>query len=197
MKKLLLVIPGLVIAGPAAAHSVSARFGEIYSGMLHPVTTLLHLVPWIAMGLLAGCLGPKEARRALVGFPASVAAGALVAPMLPELPWVSFVNMCSFIALGALVVVSRGISSTLFWTCLVVFGVSHGYANNDALLVGWGLARYVLGLTIAAYVVITLVSAVSTQLLGQQVWGRVAIRAAGSWIVAIGVVFSGYTLMAL
>ena len=37
----------------AHAHLVSTRFGEYYAGLLHPVITLSHLIPWLALALVA------------------------------------------------------------------------------------------------------------------------------------------------
>jgi hydrogenase/urease accessory protein HupE len=65
----------LCLPEQAAAHLVSTRFGELYSGLLHPLTTLQHLVPWLALGLLGGLQAPRTARWALLAFPLAVLAG--------------------------------------------------------------------------------------------------------------------------
>jgi hydrogenase/urease accessory protein HupE len=180
---------------PALAHSVSARFGELYSGLLHPLTTLIHLVPWIALGLLAGVLETSKARSVLYAFPAAVAAGALTASVLPDFGWVQTVNVMSFVVLGALVVLSRDLSLATFGSLTVVFGITHGFANNATDLSGGPLLLYVAGIALSAYLTVVLTTAIAHFLKQRTRWGNVAIRAAGSWIIAIGVVFGGYTLV--
>ena len=49
----------------AHAHLVSTRFGEYYAGLLHPVITLSHLIPWLALALVAGLQNTASARTAL------------------------------------------------------------------------------------------------------------------------------------
>ncbi len=188
-------VAALIASEPAAAHSVSARFGELYSGLLHPLTTLVHLVPWLALGLLGGFIEPLKSRWVLVAFPASVAAGGLLAAVLPASGWVEALNLASFVVLGALVVLGRKLGFTVFAGLTVVFGLSHGFANNATSLAGGALLLYTLGLAAAAYMLIALTTAFSHALLERTRWGNVAVRAAGSWIVAIGLVFGGYTLL--
>jgi hydrogenase/urease accessory protein HupE len=186
----------LFAAEPALAHSVSARFGELYSGLLHPLTTLAHLVPWLAMGLLGGFLEVRRSRWILIAFPLSVSTGVLLASVLPASVWVEGLNLASFVIVGVLVVVGRQLSFAQFATLTALFGVSHGVANGVAGLGGSGLVLYTMGVAIAAYLTITLTTALSHVLLERFGWGHIAVRAAGSWIVAIGLVFGGFTLLA-
>lgn len=188
----------LALAGfaePVFAHSVSARFGELYSGLLHPVTTLIHLLPWIALGLLAGMLDTAKSRTVLYSFPAAVAAGAFSANVLPELGWVQTVNLLSIVILGIFVVLSRELSLRVFATLTAILGLSHGFANNTTELDGGPLILYVIGLTLSAYLCVALSTALSHALVRRTNWGRIAVRAAGSWVLAIGLVFGGYTLL--
>ena len=59
--------------GPALAHSLGARFGDFYGGLLHPTTALELALPLVALGLLAGQNGKAPARRLLVVLPAAFA----------------------------------------------------------------------------------------------------------------------------
>jgi len=73
------LVPALALAPFAAeAHLVSTRFGELYSGLLHPLTTLLHLVPWACLGLLAGLQRAETSRWVPLAFP-------LAAPVLTRI----------------------------------------------------------------------------------------------------------------
>lgn len=184
----------VLAAEPAFAHSVSARFGELYSGLLHPITTLVHLVPWIALGLLGGSLETPKARTVLYVFPGSVAVGALCATVLPDLQWILAVNILSIVILGLLVVISWELPLGAFVALTAAFGLTHGVANNATTLTGGPLLLYVLGLALSAYLVVAMSAALSSWVNRRTRWGTIAVRAAGSWVVAIGVIFGGYTL---
>jgi urease accessory protein len=194
---------GVVVAlalqpGAAAAHLVSTQFGELYSDLLHPLTSLLHLVPWLALGLLAGFQGRETARWVLLLFPVAVLVGALLAGSLPALGLVSYVNVASFVVLGGLVALGGKLASPLFVLLTLIAGLSHGYANGAAELAGRQQLLYVLGVTIAAYVLIALVTAASWVMAHRPTqWTQVVLRALGSWITAVGIVFGGFVLTAV
>ena len=197
------VVPALAFAvgllglsEPASAHLVSTRFGELYSGLMHPLTALQHLVPWLGLGLLGGLLGNHTSRWVLLVFPLSVGAGALLAGNLPAAAAIDHVNLLSFVLLGLLVALAARPNRPTFITLTVIVGLSHGFANGTADLEGWPLLLYASGVLLAAYLLIATATAVTHRLSRRTAWGTIAIRAAGSWIVAIGLVFGGYSLMA-
>lgn len=194
--RLVFALAALLFAMPAEAHSLSPRFGEIYSGLLHPITTLGHLVPWIAMGLVSVAAPKPLGKWVIVIFPAAVFLGSVLATLLSIAPSVAFVNLASFVVLGGLTLWSKPLSAAVFIGLTFVFGLTHGYANNDALLTGWPLLRFGLGLVLSAYFVMTLGAALSAYLIQRGQWGQIAVRAAGSWIVAIGIVFAGFQTLA-
>ena len=193
-----LVVAILFVSLPetASAHLVSTRFGELYSGLLHPLTALQHLVPWLGLGLLGGLLGSRISKWVLLAFPLSVGVGALLAGPLPAATAVDYLNLLSFVLLGLLVAVAVRLNRPTFLTLTVVFGLSHGFANGSPDLAGWPLLLYAFGVLLAAYLLIAIATAVAEVVAQRATWGKIAIRAAGSWIVAIGLVFSGYSLMA-
>lgn len=186
----------LLIPVPASAHLVSTRFGEFYAGMLHPVTTLGHLVPWLAVGLLAGLQHSALARKVLLLFPLAVLAGTWMGSELNTAAWVGIVNQSSLLILGLLVVLARPLPPAVFSGVVMIYGLSHGLGNGATDLSGNGLLLYVLGVTTAAYLLVTLLTASSHQLVTRQSWGTVAIRAGGSWIAAVGLIYLTFTLLA-
>jgi hydrogenase/urease accessory protein HupE len=186
----------LLFPGPAAAHLVSTRFGELYSGMLHPVTSLQHLVPWIALGLLSGLQSPKTARWALPAFPAGTLAGLCVAELLPGIPVVAGLNLASFVILGLLVALKVQFDKSLFVTLVLLVGIGHGYANATPDLHGFPWLLYTTGVSMAAYLSITLVTGLAHALASERSWGSIAVRAAGSWVAAAGAMYGGFLIMA-
>jgi len=178
----------------AFAHLVSTRFGEFYSGLLHPLTTLVHLVPWIAFGLVAGSQSLPLARKALLIFPLSVFIGVLTGSLLPSMEFVSVINILTFIA-GLAAALAIKFDTRLFVALLTVFGLSHGIANGLSGLSGKYTLLYSFGVCVSAYVLITIITAISHLLIERQHWGHVAVRALGSWIVAVGLMYGGYQVL--
>lgn len=182
---------------PAWAHLVSTRFGELYAGLMHPLTTLQHLVPWLGLGLLGGLLRTEASRWALLAFPLAVGTGAFVAAVVPQLAGVDGFNLLTFVLLGLLVAISADLGRVFFLSLAVLIGLSHGYANGTTELTGGPLALYVAGVTLAGYLLVTLTMGVTRFVATRAPWGSIAIRAAGSWIVAVGLVFGTYRLTQL
>ena len=187
---LLILLPQL-----SWAHLVSTRFGEFYAGMLHPVIALNHLLPWLALALLAGLQPVANARRNLVAFPCAVAAGTVVGCLFPESPLINHLNLLAFFALGLLVTLALQLQRQVFLTLAILFGIIEGYGNGTLDVFGSGFWLYVAGVTTAAYLVMTLTSAAANWISERQQWGSIAVRALGSWIMAAGILYSGFLLL--
>jgi hydrogenase/urease accessory protein HupE len=121
--------------------------------------------------------------------------GAALGSLFPPLGVVEVVNLLSFAVLGLLVVLARQLSLTLFIALTVLFGLSHGYANGAAGLEGMDVLLYASGVLVAGYVSAALVTAGVHALVERQAWGSIAVRAVGSWILAIGGLYGAYTLL--
>lgn len=197
MNMLRLALPLLVLLVPQVAHAhlVSTRFGEFYSGLLHPLTTLVHLVPWLALAMFAAMQGKAFARQTLPLFPLAVGLGTLLGIGFAGLQNVLLLNIISFVVLGALVAVSYPIPRAFAFAAILLFAISHGYANGDVDLADGSLVLYVAGVTTAAYLVVALGAGASATLYDKAAWGRIAQRALGSWILAVGLIYGGFELM--
>lgn len=191
---LLVALVVTVLPEPAWAHLVSTRFGELYAGLMHPLTTLQHLVPWVGLGLLGGLLQTDTSRLALLSFPLAVGSGALIAAAAPQVAIIDGFNLLTFVLLGVLVALAADLGRATFLSLAVVVGLSHGYANGTTELAGGQLTLYVAGVTLAGYLLVTLTMGLTHFVATRLTWGSIAIRAAGSWIVAVGLVFGTYRL---
>ena len=125
----------------------------------------------------------------------AVCVGVLLGSWLPPFALIDQVNMISFILLGILVVMARQLSTRVFNLLIIILGLSHGYANGLAELSGKDFALYIAGVLCAAYLFITLSTAAGHWLVQKQQWGTIAVRALGSWITAISIMYFGYTLV--
>ena len=180
----------------ASAHLVSSRFGELYSGMLHPLTSLEHLVPWLALGLLGGLQSRSTARWVLLAFPVAVLAGLALQSLVPGLPGIAELNLAAFIVLGALVSLKLRLGTAAFVSLAAVVGISHGYGNAAPELRGTAWMLYAAGVGLVAYMLVTLVVGAAHAVAERRSWGVVALRAAGSWIAAAGAMYAGFLLLA-
>lgn len=173
----------------AEAHLVSTRFGELYSGLLHPLTTLLHLVPWACLGLLAGLQRAETSRWVPLAFPLAVVAGLVFSLAGSESHIVTTVNVLSFVVLGGAVALAIELPRWGFLALVALFGITHGFANAAPGVTGYDFVLYATGLGLAAYLWVTLVSGGAFALAKDFRWGTPALRALGSWVAAAGTIY--------
>lgn len=193
LRKLLLLAVLGCLPGPASAHLVSVRFGDFYTGLIHPLTALENALPWLALAMFAGLHGASRARWMLLAFPSAVAAGAALAIATPHLAGIQVLNTLSFVLLGALVALGQRIGPTILMAVAVVTGFVHGYDNGLAFAVGGNALLFVSGVGCAAYAFSAIVMALTLGVTAHG-WGRIAVRAVGSWVAAIGVMLLGLAL---
>jgi urease accessory protein len=185
------LLAGLVWAGPAYAHSLSNRVGDFYGGILHPLTALEHVLPFLALGLLAGQQGARAARWLLLVFPLGLLLGSAFAAVAPAGFWLTPLNHLSFVALGLLLAAAWRIPLALLLALGALIGLSHGYENGRDITTGGALPLFVPGVALVGFVITALASAATLALTARADWPRVAVRIAGSWIAAIGIMMIG------
>jgi len=185
-----LCLAALLQPAPAAAHLVNTRFGNFYDGMQHPLTAMEHMIPWLAIGLLAG-LQPKAGRWMLLTFPIGLALGTVLAVAAPGFGFVTAVNLGSFILLGAFVALALPLPPLLLAALVGALGVSHGYANGLAMNAATNPWLFTPGAVTVGYLVVLLVAAATAIVANKWSAARIAVRAAGSWIFAIGILMLG------
>jgi urease accessory protein len=180
-------------ATAAEAHLVNTDLGPFYGGLVHPLTALEHLLPLMALGLLAGQQGATTARRVLVALPLALAGGAWLSYPRPTWTGIQALNLLSLLVLGLLVAVNWHLPTGMTEGLSLVFGVTHGAANGAAAVAA-GVSRdlFVAGLLTAGVVLATLVPALVVSL--RAAWGQVAVRVAGSWIAAVGLLMVSFAL---
>lgn len=186
----------LLAPASASAHLVSTRFGELYSGIMHPLTALAHVVPWLALALLGGLQSARTARWSLVTFPTAVIIGLMLARWVPGLPFVVTFNLLSFIFLGLMLALALELGPGLFTGLVALIGLSHGYANAAEGLSGTPWLLFAIGVGLAAYLLLTLVAGAAHQFTHGRPWARIALRAIGSWIAAAGAMYLGFLNLA-
>lgn len=160
--------------------------GDFYAGLLHPLTAPEHVLPFFALGVLAAQQAPRG-QFALPLFWVAVIVAAAVALLLPAVPAVGFVNILSVVVLGGLIALNATLPAVVLFALAVLFGASHGFANGEAITATVRPYLFIPGLGLAALVVTGYGLVATDWLLRRKAgWIHVAVRVAGSWITAIG-----------
>ena len=174
-------------------HAPVTGFGDFYAGMLHPITAMEHLVPLIALALLAGQQGKDVSRKAVIIVPVLMLMGGLAAQVTDLLPIITWINRASFILIGGLVAWAIRLPSGLSYFILAFFGFSHGYENMAGISGQVAFLVFTAGMMICGLILISVFSALTAGL--SRNWQQIGIRVAGSWTAAIGLLIVGLQLV--
>ena len=181
----------LVVPSVAAAHPIKG-VDDFYAGMLHPLTALEFLLPWIALALFAGQQGRRAALLTLGMFPLALMSGAVLALIVPLPAWVPEINLALIPLLGLAVALALSCPSTVTVLLVTVVGLLHGLANGSEITAAMSPWRFIPGLAAVAILVLTYGIGLVRSL--EKPWTRIAVRVAGSWIAATGIMVCAFKL---
>lgn len=179
---------------PAYAHLASTRFGEFYSGLLHPWLSLEFMLSWAAIALLAGMQGIHCSRRLVIYFPAAVIVGVAISQWFGQPPWLDSAFLAAIALTGLLLAWSPSMPVNSLSLLLAISGVFFGMGNGAAELSGGALLLYICGVGVAAYLSVLLLSAATLSLTQCYMPARIVTRAIGGWIAAVGLLISGLSV---
>jgi len=175
---------------PALAHLNSTGMGPIYDGAMHFFTSPEDLLPVIALALFTGLRGAAYGRGALFVLPAAWLVGGLIGLPAPAASGSALLSACWFLLFGGLLAADLGLSLPVVTVLAALLGFSHGYLNGTGLGLTTSAAAALIGLACVVFVLVALAAALVTQLRAQ--WARIAVRVAGSWIAASGLLLLGW-----
>jgi len=182
----------LSAARAAHAHLVSTGFGPFYDGAAHFFVSIEQLLPVLALALLAGLRGPRAGRYAIALLPSTWLVSGLVGLRFP-------VNAPPLVATTLLLLVPGALAaSDLALPLPLLLGVTAtiaswaGFTNGGAMATAGAGPLAVAGATAAAFVVATLGAGLATA--QHEGWARIAVRVAGSWIAALGLLALGWAV---
>ena len=179
------------LASRAEAHLVTTGLGPVYDGIGHLLLTPEDLVPILALALYAGLKGARAGRLALFVLPAAWVLGGLLG-LRAGAASTAPVPALSFILLGVLVAADLQLPDGAVAVLACGHGHAHGFLNGPALAGSGPGALGLLGIAAVAFVLVALASALVVSL--KTPWTRIAVRVAGSWIAAIGLLVLGWAL---
>jgi hydrogenase/urease accessory protein HupE len=182
----------LVLPVPSYAHLVNTGLGPVYDGVLHFALTPEDFLPALALALLAGQRGPRAGRLVLVALPAAWFVGGLLGLAIPTIQSAAAaITSLSFLALGGLVAAEARLRPEWVTALAAVAGLLHGYPNGAAMSQAKLGSLGVIGIVSTLFVTVALAAAMVVAI--RAPWGRIAVRVAGSWIVAIGLLLLGWS----
>lgn len=179
-----------IVPSIAEAHLVTTGLGPFYDGAMHLLLSPGDLLGLVAAVLLAGLCGPKAGRWTGIALPLAWLIAGLIGLNLPvgvDLPWLSFVSL---VTLGGLVALNPVLPPAVVAVMAASFGTLHGLLNGSTLAAIGAGPLSITGIATTVLIVGLLCSAGVVSL--KAAWTRVAVRVAGSWIAAVGMLMFGW-----
>mgnify|MGYP003412646128 CR=1 FL=1 len=194
LRKALAAAGLLLLPAPSHAHLVNTGLGPFYDGVSHFALTPEDLLPAVALALLAGQKGSRAGRLALFALPGAWLLGGLAGLAFPTISSAPALTIVSFLALGGLVAADARLRPEWVTALAAVVGLLHGYLNGAAMAQAKLGALGLVGIVMTLFVVVALAAALVVAL--RAPWTRIAVRVAGSWIAAIGLLLLGWSFRA-
>lgn len=173
------------------AHLVTTGLGPFYDGVSHLAMSPDDLLSAVALALLAGLSGARAGRNVLFLLPPVWLLGGMFGLRMEQEVSLTIFSLLSFLVTGALVALDRKLPLLLILTLTGSFGLLHGFLNGSAMAQAGGGFLALFGISVAVFVLTALFSALVVSLRAQ--WSRIAVRVAGSWITAVGLLMLGWT----
>jgi len=184
-----LVVWILLLFWPLAAwaHVESGQAGGFASGLLHPVSGLDHVLAMVAVGLWGAQLGQPAMWLLPVAFPMMMALGGMLGLIGIPVPGIEIGIAVSGIVLGALILGQMKMPTPVALGIVAFFAIFHGHAHGTELAAGQNAILYSLGFVIATGTLHAV--GITLGLIHRWNAGRVALRCAGSLVLAGGLFF--------
>jgi hydrogenase/urease accessory protein HupE len=176
----------------AGAHLVTTGLGPVYDGVIHFMVSFEDLLPVVAMALLAGLNGARSGRVALLLLPVAWLAGGLGGVLTGAMPLPGATTAVATLVLGALVAIDRRLSPAVVAALAAALGLLHGWSNGAGIAAANREGLALLGIGGMVFVAVAWLAALAASVRAEA--GRIAVRVAGSWIAAIGLLLIGWQL---
>jgi len=176
----------------ASAHLVNTGLGPIYDGVAHFAMSPEVILPIVALGVLAGLRGLAHARIAVLLLPVAWIAFGLVGMVLGPLAINPAYESLPLLILGGLAAADIRMPAWCVALLAVLLGAFEGCNFASAYAAGRDGVPAVIGSAGLVFVLIALVSA--AVLKANWDWTRIAMRVAGSWTAASGLLLLGWGL---
>jgi nickel/cobalt transporter (NicO) family protein len=187
------VVP-LVVLWPsrASAHLVNTNVGEFYAGMLHPLTSAEHLLPTLALALLAIQCGKHAARIALLVFPIALLVGTVAGSRLPPSVVWHVANLVALVGLGGMLALGdrlHHVRPAALGVIALLTGLILGYRSGVDMAAAKVAAQFIPGVACTGLIILALVAAwvpAAASRAGQTLRGLAGVGLMGAGMVLLG-----------
>jgi len=181
-----------MFAFPAEAHLNTTGMGPFYDGLMHFLMSPEDIVPVLALALWSGLRGAAYGRRALFTLPVAWLVGAFAGLSTANSVTHPIIAAGWFLLLGGLLAADAKLSLRVTTALAAFLGLYHGYLNGTGMGQPMSAVVVLVGLVFAIFVLVALAAALVVRLHAQ--WARIAVRVAGSWIAASGLLMLGWAI---
>ena len=144
----------------------------------------------IGLGILAGQGGRLVVAQPILNvFPLALLAGAGLALAGMPMPFAALANVLSMIVVGGLVAAALPLPKPGAIALAAAMGITHGYANAADMGAATKPYLFIPGMAVAGLFVLFYCMLAVHYL--KPYWTQVAVRVAGSWIAATGILVLG------
>lgn len=184
---LMLAAAALLWPMAVQAHVEGGAAGGFLSGLGHPVSGLDHVLAMVAVGVWGAQLGRPAIWLLPVAFPLLMAMGGFAGLIGLDLPAIEVGIALSAVVLGALILGQVRLPIAIAVLIVGFFAVFHGHAHGTEMEDGQSALLYSIGFVIATGLLHA--AGIALGLIHRWDAGRVALRAAGSVVLAGGLYF--------
>lgn len=181
------IVPLLLVAATASAHTGEGINTGFASGFWHPILGWDHVVAMVAVGLWGAFLGSPAIWILPVVFPLVMAFGGALGVMGVPLPAVETGIALSGVVLGLLI--AFAVRAPIWVAAVIVglFAIFHGHAHGQELPEAFSAYGYAVGFVVGTGL-LHLVG-IGFGFLTRSEAGKMAVRGAGGLIAAVGAAF--------
>jgi urease accessory protein len=175
----------------ALAHAPIQGIGAFYNGLLHPILVLEHLLLVVGVGLLLGQNGRQSGRYGWAAFVVALClglvAGYLSSAAIPQ----TIIPVLALIAGGCLAL-ERPLGAWLVATIMGTAGLAIGLDSRPDGIPYRQIWLAQTGTAIGGVLLLSYIGGMAASM--TRPWHRIAIRVAGSWVVAVATVALSLTI---
>jgi len=186
----------LLVLTPVAAqaHLVTTGLGPLYDGASHFALSPEEVFPVLVLALFAGLRGALHARLTFFLLPVAWLAGALVAQFAPAMTagWQQILTAALFLGMGGLLASDLSVPPHVTVAAGVAFAAFRGAIDATSFRGAPHATLAVVGMAIAVPVLFALVASLTLPL--KRLWVVIAVRVAGSWLAALGLLLVGWSV---
>lgn len=180
----------LLASASAHAHLRDTGLGPVADGAAHLFLSFDDLLAVVAMAVLASQHDEATAQRAAGTLPAAWFIGAFAGFAAGKAFLPASTTSLTLLALGVLIAAGRRLPKVVVTALAAAVGLVHGLLNGASLAIGRHDGMALAGIFGAVLVVATLIVVPGLRL--HATGARIALRVAGSWIAAIGLLYLGW-----